>query len=77
MNEFREVETDILIVGSEAAGASAAIAACETDKDMRVVVTTKGPQARSGATLTAGTDIDLDGKSMFELFGFEVLRHFG
>jgi succinate dehydrogenase/fumarate reductase flavoprotein subunit len=61
------VETDILIVGSEGAGARAAIEAARDG--MRVTVTTKGKFTKSGATVTAGTDIDVDSRSICDLLG--------
>ncbi|MCL5075213.1 MAG: FAD-binding protein [Chloroflexi bacterium] len=58
---------DILIVGSEGAGARAALGAAR--KGLRVVVATKGVLGKSGATLTADADIDIDSRSAAELFG--------
>jgi succinate dehydrogenase/fumarate reductase flavoprotein subunit len=65
------VVTDVLVVGSEGAGARAAISVCEADPRARVTLTTKGRFTKSGATLTAGTDIDVDSTSVIELFGLE------
>ena len=48
---FRVEETDVLIVGSEAAGARAAIEAC--DLGAKVIVITKSVMGKSGVTLKA------------------------
>ncbi|OGD44842.1 hypothetical protein A3K79_03445 [Candidatus Bathyarchaeota archaeon RBG_13_46_16b] len=61
--------TDVLIIGSEGAGARAAIEAARHDVD--VICVTKGFVAKSGATLTAGTDIDVDSRSISEVIGME------
>lgn len=58
---------DLLIIGSEGAGARAAIEAAKYN--ISVICVTKGFLAKSGATLTAGTDIDVDSKSITELIG--------
>ena len=71
MEEIKIIKTDILVVGTEGAGARAAIEACMRNKKVKVIGIKKGRFARSGATLTAGTDINLDGISMMELFGFQ------
>jgi succinate dehydrogenase/fumarate reductase flavoprotein subunit len=63
----RIIETDVLIIGSEGAGGRAAIEAA--NYGVRVAVVTKGPVTKTGATLTAGTDIDADGKRICELCG--------
>lgn len=63
----RLIDTDVLIIGSEGAGARAAIEAA--GYDVRITVVTKGSVAKTGATLTAGTDIDADGKSIHDLCG--------
>jgi succinate dehydrogenase/fumarate reductase flavoprotein subunit len=60
-------DTDVLVIGSEGAGARAAFEAAEHGQ--RVVVVTKGPVSKTGATLTAGTDIDADGQRLHELCG--------
>jgi succinate dehydrogenase/fumarate reductase flavoprotein subunit len=69
LNNFIDqiIKTDVLIIGSEGAGARAAIEV--KNKGLNVVVVTKGYVGRSGATLTADADIDLDSKSCVELFG--------
>jgi len=61
------LETDILVIGSEGAGARAALEAVKHGLDVTVV--TKGVIGRSGATLTADADIDIDSRSAAELFG--------
>jgi succinate dehydrogenase/fumarate reductase flavoprotein subunit len=61
--------TDVLIIGSEGAGARAALEAAKYD--VTVTCVTKGFLAKSGATLTAGTDIDVDSKSIVEVIGME------
>lgn len=60
-------DTDILVIGSEGAGARAAVEAAKYG--LRVAVVTKGPVAKSGATLTAQTDIDAAGKDIVDLCG--------
>ena len=71
MEELKIIKTDILIVGTEGAGARAAIEACMQNDNIKVIGVTKARFTRSGATLTAGTDINLDGISMMKLFGFK------
>lgn len=63
------LETDILIIGSEGAGARAAIEAAKSD--LNITCVTKGFASKSGATLTAGTDIDVDSKSICEVIKME------
>ena len=63
------IETDVLIVGSEGAGSRAAIEVARNGLD--VIIATKGTFTKCGATVTAGTDIDLPSKDAKELFGFE------
>lgn len=58
--------TDILIVGSEGAGARAALEASKYG--LNITVATKGVIGKSGATLTADADIDVDSRSCIELF---------
>jgi len=70
LKEIKIIKTDILIIGTEAAGARAAIEACAIDKNVKVIGLTKGRFTRSGATVTAGAHIDLDGISTMNLFGF-------
>ena len=58
-------KTDVLIIGSEGAGARAAIAAA--DKGLSVTVVTKGYAGKSGSTLTAGADVDVDSRSICDV----------
>ena len=51
----QEVKVEILIIGSEAAGARAAIEACERGAD--VLVVTKGLLGKGGDTIVAGQGI--------------------
>ena len=60
-------ETDILVIGSEGAGARAALEAAE--RGLRVLVASKGVIGKSGATLTSGADVSVDSRSAIELFG--------
>ncbi len=62
------LETDLLIIGSEGAGARVAIEA--VDRGTKVLVVTKGYAGKTGSTLTAGADIDVDSRSLVELFGY-------
>lgn len=66
--ENQVLSCDILVIGSEGAGARAALEAA--DQGMDVLVVTKGVIGRSGATLTADADIDVDSRSCTEIFGF-------
>jgi succinate dehydrogenase / fumarate reductase flavoprotein subunit/fumarate reductase (CoM/CoB) subunit A len=63
----RVVSTDVLVVGSEGAGARAAIEAF--DRGASVLVVSKGVTGHSGATVTADADIDVDSRSCRELLG--------
>lgn len=63
----RIIDTDVLVVGSEGAGARAAIEAARYGA--KVTIATKGQQGLCGATVTAGTDIDADSKSIIEVLG--------
>jgi len=60
-------ETDVLVVGGGGAGFRAAIAARE--KGRNVLLLSKGPLARCGATPMAGADFTLDGRSMSQIEG--------
>lgn len=60
-------ETDVLIIGSEGAGARAAIGA--SDQGLSVIIATKGRIGMTGATMTAGADFTVDGKSAKEYCG--------
>jgi len=64
-----EVRCDVLVIGTEATGARASVEAAEQEMD--VLAVTKGFLARSGATLTADGEIDVDGRSAREIFGVE------
>jgi succinate dehydrogenase/fumarate reductase flavoprotein subunit len=61
----RVVTTDVFIIGSEGAGARAAIAAAE--KGLAVLVATKGKVTRSGATLCAPGDYSVNSRSACRL----------
>lgn len=52
MNIAKQLFTDVLVIGAGAAGMRAALAAA--DAGAKVLLTTKGPIAKSGITLTAG-----------------------
>lgn len=67
------IDTDLLIIGSEGAGARAAIEASE--HDINVLIVTKGRIGRSGATLTAAMDMAVDSKSAVELLGLPGDTH--
>ena len=58
----RVFETDVLVVGGGGAGFRAAIGARE--KGANVLILSKGPLARCGATPMAGADFTLDGASL-------------
>jgi len=63
----RTCDTDVLIVGSEGAGSRAAIEAAKNGAHS--IVATKGRFTKCGATITAGTDIDIDSRSICDLLG--------
>lgn len=63
--EIQTIETDILIIGSEGAGARAALAAAEAGHHVTVI--TKGRVARSGATQCAPGDYSVNSKSARKL----------
>jgi succinate dehydrogenase/fumarate reductase flavoprotein subunit len=65
--EIRNQLADVVIVGSEGAGLRAGIEVARAG--LSIAVLTKGQIGRSGATLTAGTDIDVDSRSCCETFG--------
>jgi succinate dehydrogenase/fumarate reductase flavoprotein subunit len=67
------IETDVLVIGSEGAGARVAIEAVE--QGVRATIVTKGRMGKSGATVTAGADVDVDGKTITELFGYHTDPH--
>lgn len=60
------LKADVLVVGSEGAGARAALEAVKNNAD--VIMISKGYFGGSGATVTAGADIDLDSASVCQLF---------
>jgi len=63
------IKTDVVIIGSEGAGARAAL---EVKKlNLEPLIVTKGMIGRCGSTVTAGADIDVDSKSIKELLGLE------
>jgi succinate dehydrogenase / fumarate reductase, flavoprotein subunit len=57
--------TDVLIIGSEGAGARAVIAA--HDAGANVLIVAKGRFGRSGATITGLAEIDVDSQSAKEI----------
>ncbi len=62
-----EIETELLIIGSEGAGSRAAIEAARND--VKVLVATKGIFTRCGATVTADLDIDVPSSRLEEVCG--------
>lgn len=61
------IETDVLIIGSEGTGSTAAIEARK--QGVQVLVVTKGSDiGRSGATVTGDADLDVDSRSLHERF---------
>lgn len=74
---MREEKTEILIIGSEAAGAKAAIEAQEEGAD--VLIVTKGLKGRSGSTILAGTGIQcpighMDSRDNPDVFFEDVIK---
>jgi len=65
----RVIDTDVLVIGSEGAGARAAIAAFDSRSDLNVAVATKGYLGRTGATVTAASDFSIDSRSAADIFG--------
>ena len=61
------IQTDVLIVGSEGAGARAAIEIAKND--LEVLVATKGVFTKCGATVTADMDIDVPSRAAKKVFG--------
>ena len=61
----KNIKTDVLVVGGGGAGFRAAIGAREMGSE--VVLLSKGPLGRCGATPMAGADFTLDGRSLREL----------
>lgn len=75
--EYREIKTDVLIIGSEASGAKAAIEAQEEGVD--VLVVTKGLMGRSGDTVLTGGGIQaplghVDSRDNADVFFQDVVR---
>lgn len=64
---MQRLHTDVLVIGSEGAGARAAIAAAEAGVEVTVV--TKGRLGRSGATITGAADLDVDSANLVRLIG--------
>jgi succinate dehydrogenase/fumarate reductase flavoprotein subunit len=62
-----KMETDVLVVGGGGAGFRAAIGARQ--EGANVLLLSKGPLARCGATPMAGADFTLDGRSMSQIQG--------
>ena len=58
---------DVLVIGTEGAGARAAIAAA--DEGLDVLCVSKSVVGKSGATLTADADVDVDSRACLEVFG--------
>ncbi|MGQ9584413.1 MAG: FAD-binding protein [Anaerolineae bacterium] len=61
----RAVETDVLVVGAGGGGFRAAIEARE--RGAKVLLISKGPLARCGATCLAGADLTADGQGLAEI----------
>ncbi len=61
------LKTDVLVIGSEGAGARAAIEA--SDRGAEVTMVTKGRLGRHGATVMAAADIAVDSHSLSLLLG--------
>ena len=64
---MKTLKTDVLVIGSEGAGARAAIEAC--DQGAEVTLVTKGRLGRHGATVMAAADIAVDSRSLSALMG--------
>jgi succinate dehydrogenase/fumarate reductase flavoprotein subunit len=67
--DLQEVCCDVLVIGSGATGARAALEAAEQGTD--VLIATKGLVARSGATVTADGEFAVDGSSARTMFGVD------
>ncbi len=75
--KFQEIKTEVLVIGSEAAGAKAAIEAQEEGID--VLMVTKGLVGRSGDTIVAGYGIQtplghMDPRDNPEVFFEDVIK---
>lgn len=66
---MRVERTDVLIIGSGAAGMLAAI---EASPDCGVTLVCKGPFGRDGATIAAQADIAVDGRTCRALLGLDA-----
>jgi succinate dehydrogenase/fumarate reductase flavoprotein subunit len=64
-SHYRDIATDVLVVGGGGAGFRAAIGARE--RGAKALLLSKGPLARCGASPMAGADYTLDGNSMNRL----------
>jgi succinate dehydrogenase/fumarate reductase flavoprotein subunit len=62
-----ELTCDVLVIGTEGAGSRAVIEAADAGCD--VIAVTKSVIGKSGATLTADADIDVDSKACIDVFG--------
>ncbi|MFC1493213.1 FAD-binding protein, partial [candidate division KSB1 bacterium] len=62
VKQYSTITTDVLIIGGGGAGFRAAIEARESGVD--VLLISKGPVGRCGATPMAGADYTLDGRSL-------------
>jgi succinate dehydrogenase/fumarate reductase flavoprotein subunit len=65
--ETVEFTCDVLVIGTEGAGSRAVIEAADAGCD--VIAVTKSVIGKSGATLTADADIDVDSKACIDVFG--------
>ena len=63
------IKSDVIIIGSEGAGARAAIEVKRLG--LTPLIVTKGMIAKCGSTVTAGADMDVDGKSVKEVLGLQ------
>ena len=61
------LKADVVIIGSEGAGARAAIEVAR--HGVKPLVLTKGPIGKSGATITAMADFEVDSRSAKEVLG--------
>ena len=61
------IQADVVIIGSEGAGARAALEVKKAGLDPLIV--TKGMIGRCGSTVTAGADVDVDSRSIKEVLG--------
>jgi len=65
----RVIDSDVLIVGSEGAGATAAVEAREVSGyKLKVTIATKGRLGKCGATVTGDSDHDVDSRTLHEMF---------